>query len=166
MSPSADWAVSWYRVHGFVSDRTRKNQHGYPGFLRELVQKEPEELDSGPLHEYVLKELGITHDTLPAEVSSHIEESRAQSEQERQALANALGSDGLDAVFDAVFDFDEFSVAAGVPDILVWLHTPNESCWFFSEVKAPGDSLRPSQAQWLGQHWALVRGHYLLTLLE
>jgi len=92
-------------------------------------------------------------------------ELREESFLELVALAKALGVDSFNSVFDAVFDFDEFSVAPGAPDLLVWLHKPSTSFWFFSEVKAPGDSLRITQKEWLWQHWNVVRGHYLLTII-
>lgn len=130
------------------------NLFGYPGLLRDLFYADIEDNEYGGIHSY------------PPELTSYIEESRAQSLPEKLALSHALGTDALDLAFDAVFEFDEFNVAPGVPDILIWLHTPELSCWFFSEVKAPGDSLRVSQTEWLSQHWKFVRGHYLLTLLE
>lgn len=142
------------------------NLRGYPGVLRELIYDEPEEPESGPLRDYVLQEMGIAATPFPPDVAESVKQLRAQAACERRALADALGSDGLDTLADAIFDYDEFSVAPGVPDIMVWLHTPAISCWFLSEVKAPGDSLLPSQTEWLARHWKFLRGHYLLTLLE
>jgi hypothetical protein len=81
-------------------------------------------------------------------------------------LGKVLGVDLFEAICEAVFEFDEFTVSAGAPDLFVWLSRHEPSCWFFSEVKAPGDSLRTSQKEWLHQHWDLVRGHYLITVLE
>ncbi len=81
-------------------------------------------------------------------------------------LAKSVGSETFGAIFNAVFDFDEFTPAAGAPDLLVWLPRSEPALWFFSEVKGPGDSLRDSQKQWLHQHWNTVRGHYLLTILD
>jgi hypothetical protein len=84
---------------------------------------------------------------------------------QRIALAKSIGIEVFSAVYEAVFSFDEFTVAEGAPDLLLWL--PGEpSFWFFSEVKASGDSLRASQKGWLYQHWELVRGHYSITALE
>jgi hypothetical protein len=65
-----------------------------------------------------------------------------------------------------VFDFDELTPAAGVPDLLVWLPKSDPALWFFSEVKGPGDSLRSTQKEWLYQHWEVVAGHFLLTILD
>lgn len=81
-------------------------------------------------------------------------------------LGKVLGADLFYDIFDAVFEFDEFTPAEGAPDLLVWLPESEPSCWFFSEVKAPGDYLRDSQKAWLHQYWELVRGHYLITILE
>jgi hypothetical protein len=98
--------------------------------------------------------------------ASLVTETGADSFRELITLAKVLGVDLFDALYEAVFEFDEFTVAAGAPNLLVWLPRYEPSCWFFSEVKAPGDSLRMSQKGWLHQHWDLVRGHYLITVLE
>ena len=98
--------------------------------------------------------------------SSVVTEVGADSFRDLVGLAKVLGVALFEAIYDAVFEFDEFTVAAGAPDLLVWLPGPEPSCWFFSEVKAPGDSLRSSQKGWLHQHWDLVCGHYLITVLE
>lgn len=99
-------------------------------------------------------------------MSAEAIKSRLDSFRERIVLAKVLGSDAYYAIFDAVFSFDEFTIAEGTPDLLVWLPEPDRSCWFFSEVKAPGDSLRSSQKGWLHHHWELVCGHYVITMLE
>lgn len=80
-------------------------------------------------------------------------------------LAASLTGMQFEACCNAVFDFDEFSVAPGAPDLLVWLPRAEPPCWFFSEVKAPGDYMSLAQEDWLRNHWELVRGHYLLTKL-
>jgi hypothetical protein len=81
-------------------------------------------------------------------------------------LAKTLGVEAFRAVLEAVFDFDEFVPAPGAPDLLVWLPRAEPPLWLFSEVKGPRDALRSSQKAWLHQHWELVQGHYLLTILE
>ena len=146
--PAADCAMAWYRMSGFISDRTRMNLHGYPGILRDIyyARSETDEAE------------------LCTESSTETTAIRVEMERERNALRDALGEAGLDSVLKAVFDFDEFTAAAGAPDILVW--APDSSCWFFSEVKAPGDSLRRSQTDWLRRHSDVVHGHYVLTILE
>ena len=98
--------------------------------------------------------------------ASVVTEVGANSFQEFITLGKVLGVDLFDALYEAVFEFDEFTVAAGAPDLLVWLPRHEPSCWFFSEVKAPDDSHRTSQKGWLHQHWDLVRGHYLIAVLE
>jgi hypothetical protein len=98
--------------------------------------------------------------------ASFVTEFGADSFRELLALAKTLGVDSFEAIYEAVFEFDEFTVAAGAPDLLLWLPGHEPSCWFFSEVKAPGDSLRVSQKEWLRRHWDLVCGHYLITVLE
>lgn len=77
-----------------------------------------------------------------------------------------MGVDGFARVYDSVFDFDEFDVKSGTPDLLVWLSVQSSSLWFFSEVKAPGDYLGNTQKGWLHEHWDTMRGHYCLTILE
>lgn len=124
------------------------NLDGYPGLLRRFYYARFQTDEP---------KTRISH---PPEVTQLL----ADIERKHDALRSALGEADLDAVLEAVFDFDEFTPAAGVPDILVW--SVDASCWFFSEVKAPGDSLRPSQTKWLKQHHHLVRGHYVLTILE
>jgi hypothetical protein len=90
----------------------------------------------------------------------------AESFRRLVALGKVLGAETFKAIWQAVFDFDEFTPASGAPDLLVWLPKGDPALWFFSEVKGPGDSLRSSQTAWLHQHGELVRGHYLLTILE
>jgi hypothetical protein len=77
-----------------------------------------------------------------------------------------MGVDGFARVYDSVFDFDEFDVKSGTPDLLVWLSAQSSSLWFFSEVKAPEDYLGNTQKGWLHEHWDTMRGHYCLTILE
>ena len=98
--------------------------------------------------------------------SPDVLKSSLDSFRELVAFAKVLGLDAYYAIFEAVFSFDEFTIAEGTPDLLIWLPHSDSPCWFFSEVKAPGDSLRQSQKAWLRQHWDLVRGHYLITMLE
>jgi hypothetical protein len=172
LGSSAEWAIAWYRRFGFAADRTRMNLYGYPGILRQLMYGEcdnddDDDLETHPLYANLLKEAGIDLPLDPPNVVQAIKELREESERERHALSDALGPDGLDALTHAIFDFDEFPpFAPGTPDILVWLHTPATSCWFLSEVKAPSDSLRESQKDWLAARWGFVCGHYLLTILE
>lgn len=105
--------------------------------------------------------LGISPDA-----NSIIIDFEADSFRQVISLAKSLGVETFEAIYEAVFDFDEFSVASGTPDIFLWLSGQGQSLWFFSEVKAPGDSLRNSQKAWLHEHWKLVCGHYALTILE
>jgi len=94
-----------------------------------------------------------------------LQELSVDSFRRRVALAKSLGVEAFSAVHEAVFSFDEFTVAEGAPDLLLWL--PGQPpLWFFSEVKARGDSIRASEEGWLHQHWELVRGHYSITVLE
>jgi hypothetical protein len=158
----ADWALAWYHCYGFAGDRTRKNMDGYPGLLRKLMYLDRDYFDD-PLDE--ITEDWINVNPLPQKLTLEIKQLRERSSRELRWLGFALGP-LFDDILNAVFNFDEFSVAPGVPDILVWLHAEELSCWFFSEVKGPNDSLRRSQTDWLDQHWGLIRGHFLLTILE
>jgi hypothetical protein len=63
------------------------------------------------------------------------------------------------------FDFDEFTLMAGTPDLLIWTPHPEEPHWFFAEVKAPGDHLQPSQVAWLRANWTALEGHFALIQL-
>lgn len=91
---------------------------------------------------------------------------RIESFRRLLSLARALSNDGFETVYDAVFDFDEFDVKSGAPDLLLWLPDKTRSLWFFSEIKAPGDYLGSNQKGWLHEHRETMRGHYCLTILE
>jgi VRR-NUC domain len=85
-------------------------------------------------------------------------------------LARTLGSDLALALYRAVFHevdgiYEDEIVTAGAPDLLIWLPDGASGFWFFSEVKAPGDCLRPSQIAWLKHNWDVVGGHYLVSIL-
>lgn len=84
---------------------------------------------------------------------------------EMLSLGRAMGVDTFYKNHDAVFDFDEFIPALGAPDLLLWSPPGSGRFWCFTEVKAPGDSLRPSQANWLSTHFDIIRDHYFLTIL-
>lgn len=99
-------------------------------------------------------------------VSAIVVDNRIESFRRLLSLARALNLSGFETVYDSVFDFDEFDVKSGVPDLLLWLPDQIPSLWFFSEVKAPGDYLGSSQKSWLHEHWGILRGHYCLTVLE
>jgi hypothetical protein len=62
-------------------------------------------------------------------------------------------------------DSSGFQVGAGAPDLFLWASNGECKFWFFSEVKAPGDYLTANQKSWLPQHWEVVQGHFLLTIL-
>jgi hypothetical protein len=81
------------------------------------------------------------------------------------ALGKSIGCQDFEGVWDAVFEYDEFSVGPGAPDLLVWLLDSECPLWFFTEVKGPGDSLRKSQKDWIHQNWSAVGGHFLITNL-
>jgi len=93
-------------------------------------------------------------------------DNRIECFRELLSLARALSSDGFEAIYNAVFDFDEFEVKSGAPDLLLWLPDKTPPLWFFSEIKAPGDYLGTGQKGWLHDHWETLRGHYCLTVLE
>jgi hypothetical protein len=86
------------------------------------------------------------------------------------ALARLLGPDlAYDLEQRLLYEFGDDSfgvlVGAGAPDLLLWTPNGDNEFWCFSEVKAPRDYLRPTQKGWLAQHWDLVQGHFLLTIL-
>jgi hypothetical protein len=79
--------------------------------------------------------LGV--DSSPAQ--DLVDEASATAFRELVTLAKALGVETFDRIFEAVFDLDlgdEFSVAAGAPDLFIWRPTLTPAVWFFSEVKA------------------------------
>jgi hypothetical protein len=82
------------------------------------------------------------------------------------ALARCIGAEAFENVAEAVFEYDEFPPFPGAPDLLVWLPDPNDGLWFFAEVKAPNDSLRKSQRDWLRTHWERIRGRFVQVSLE
>jgi hypothetical protein len=196
MGTAADIALSYYCLQGFYGDRTRArlSPHGYPGLLRDLseppswVEVQSEDV-GGDMSAAELRPLiGVAHEQneelllarrraefehnafVLNRVGGHVapvvvEELSVDCFRRCLALARSLGEQKFWAVFDAVFPFDEFTVAEGAPDLLLWL--PEEpGLWFFSEVKAPGDSLRVGQKVWLHEHWDLVCGHYAITVFE
>jgi hypothetical protein len=170
------------------------NLYGYPGLLRELSSPPPwtqvkqEDIDDDiskdrayELRPFVVHAQEQSEECLVARYRakqqhvaallnlptySDVAEAIMDSFRVLIGLAKVLGVELFDAIYDAVFKFDEFTLAPGTPDLLVWLPRQERSCWFFSEVKAPGDSLRNSQKEWLHKHWDLVCGHYLITILE
>lgn len=75
-------------------------------------------------------------------------------------LARCLGRRDFEAVYDAIFDFDEFTPAAGAPDLFAW--QPDQEMWFFAELKAPGDSLRQTQAEWVSSNWGRIKGRFVI----
>jgi hypothetical protein len=100
-----------------------------------------------------------------ARVAEFMRKARLDAMRQRIEVGRALGAATFGALFDALFPLDEYSVCAGVPDILVW-HPSDPDLWFLSEVKAPGDTLRPGQKAWLRENWHYLQGHFILTLLE
>lgn len=83
---------------------------------------------------------------------------------EKLQLARCIGAEHFENIFDAVFDFDELSLASGAPDLFVW--DPNENMWFFAEIKGPNDHLRQSQAEWVRINWDRINGHFILFVFS
>ncbi len=81
-------------------------------------------------------------------------------------FGTAMTNQEFCSIWGAIFDFDEFALYPGVPDLLVWISNSSVSFWFFVEVKAHGDYLSRKQKEWLRSNWNLVCGHYLLLLIE
>jgi VRR-NUC domain len=116
--------------------------------------------------EMLAKPVGKLFSSISPDARSAIKEFQLNSFRELVVLAKTLGVETFKNVLEAVFPFDEFTVATGTPDLLIWWPQIDGQSWFFCEVKAPGDYLSAAQKQWLRQHWKLVRGHYLITVLE
>lgn len=76
-------------------------------------------------------------------------------------LGLVLGDAMFWSVFEAIFPIDEFTPAAGAPDLLIW----SADWWTFVEVKAPGDYLSNSQVCWLHEHEAMLNDRYVLLSL-
>jgi len=78
-------------------------------------------------------------------------------------LARCLGTTDFESLYEAVFDFDEFTPASGAPDLFVW--APEVGTWFFAEVKGPHDHLRKSQADWVRANWDNIKGRFVLLVV-
>jgi hypothetical protein len=106
-------------------------------------------------------------DSMPSrETSLALEAAASESFSRLTALGQAIAPSEFCGIWNAVFGFDEFTLSPGVPDLLVWLPKASPGCWFFVEVKAHGDYLSHAQKEWLRSNLNVVRGHYLLVLLE
>jgi hypothetical protein len=104
----------------------------------------------------VVRKLGAG---LPAEY----EQWALEDFQEKLLLARCLGTEGFERLYEAVFDFDEFTPAAGAPDLFVW--DSEAGIWFFAEVKGPHDHVRRSQADWVRAHWDNIKGRFVLLVV-
>lgn len=184
---AADKALDYYRSVGLLGERTRKNQWGYPGLLRDLahcppwVHNEPDrEREQRALIDHIhdrnddellddLRRDYSRHSAifprLSMQVPNEHRDMREVSFREKLSLGRAMGVDTFYKNYNAVFDFDEFTPAAGAPDLLLWSPPYSKPFWCFTEVKAPGDNLRASQTNWLREHIDIIRGHYFLTIL-
>jgi len=122
-----------------------------------LIEKYRKHLD---FKRTMLKKVGLEELTSQAMTHLSIELFREQLE-----LARCLGIKQCETLFDCVFEpYDELIVTPGVPDLLVWseLH----QFWFFAEVKGPRDTLRKSQANWIGTYWEKINGRFTLVLIH
>jgi len=86
-------------------------------------------------------------------------------------LAKALGPEmayDLEQILLCSFgpDSNGITLGAGAPDLLLWSLDEKNPFWFFSEVKAHGDYLNRNQKNWISNHWNIIQGHFLLTILE
>lgn len=80
-------------------------------------------------------------------------------------IARFTGSDVFENLMEAVFVYDEFTIASGTPDLFIWNSCSTSPLWFFAEVKGPRDSLRISQYNWILGNWARIQGRILLIRL-
>lgn len=190
----ADLAMGYFAALGLRCDRTTKNLHGYPGMLRDLmspppwVEITPEDLDchaseeQRPLYLHAnetpqallldryrkyRKQRAFWSSFLDLDspkTVGNLEETLEEALRERLALARCLGVSHFEALLEVVFEFDEFTLAAGLPDLFVW--SEEEKLWFFVEAKGPGDSLRPSQCSWIRSHWEKIGGRFALALVH
>ena len=136
------------------------------------VQETSDEILLEQFHQYLLKrnadfaELGFYAPSSDFQVAYELHEFKS-----RVALARLLGPDCANKSIQVIlYEFGEdsngFEVGIGAPDLFLWAANDDSKFWFFSEVKAHGDYLNTSQKAWINQHWDLVRGHFLLTVLE
>ncbi len=108
-----------------------------------------------------------TERSAPSQETTSLLEAEAHKSFSRLTnLGEVIARSEFEVIRNAVFDFDEFTLSPGVPDLLVWLPKSSPNCWFFVEVKAHGDYLSHAQKEWLRSNWDFVRGHYVLALLE
>ena len=98
-------------------------------------------------------------------VNRHLEDSKRQSFYEVVSLASSLELTEFDALRNSVFALDEFTVAPGVPDLMLWFENSGEWTWALAEVKAHGDYLSHRQHEWLYENWSTISGHFLLLSL-
>lgn len=166
LGPSSEWALTWYHLHGFGGDRARRDFFGYPSLLKDLAGSGPAPELPSPEGENWTLPLGLPPGVEPPNSGADLAELQNVIDEERRALEQAIGVDQVVGLAAAVHASDGATVAEGAPDLLVWFHRPPVSLWFFSEVLAPGDSLRHAQQAWLHRHRELVRGHFLITILE
>ncbi|MCK4356556.1 VRR-NUC domain-containing protein [Candidatus Bipolaricaulota bacterium] len=108
-----------------------------------------------------IEALGLT---LPSE----LEEFELQEFREKLVLAQRIGPERFEQIYDSVFAFDDFAygdieVAPGTPDLFVW--QPDTRIWFFAEAKGPGDTLRRTQTNWIRTHWDAIGGNFLLLVV-
>jgi len=187
---AANIALKFYKTNGLVGDIGDKNGYCYAAILRDLLLSSPwvkddcfwdteQKVKHRP---FLLDAIENNDDTLLEKFRCHYENIDPpffgrESEITKMfcdkiALARLLGSMELFLnLYKSVFadvngSPDGFFLAAGAPDLLVWYPDKDNGFWFLSEVKAHGDYLSHSQKSWLDRNWDLVRGHYLLTVLQ
>lgn len=95
---------------------------------------------------------------------AYVKEALALDDFEDQiGLARCLGIETFESLCEVVFEYDEFTLAVGAPDLFVW--EPESECWFFVEIKGPGDHLRRSQADWVRANWNDISGRFVLLVV-
>ena len=78
-------------------------------------------------------------------------------------FADTLGPSSIEAISDAIFEYDEFPPYTGCPDLLVWTKKTERPFWFFAEVKSLNDHLQQTQIDWLRRNWELIQGRFVIV---
>ena len=113
-----------------------------------------------PLAEYLRK--NGKEQLLPPNLQSQVEEVELEDFAEKVLLARTLGSSTIEDLVEAIFDYDEFELAVGAPDLFVWDPESTPPVWFFGEVKGPRDHLQPTQYEWIQRNWDKIKGRVVL----
>lgn len=134
--------------------------------LRDEHERWLDELERASIWDAVIFEDTDFAYRAPSRRCDRLRDSRRESFDDLLTLARLFGSEVFDCLFEAVFSYDEFTVAPGVPDLLIWVPHETAPLWLLAEVKAHGDYMSHEQKAWLCDHWNRIRGHYAIIAID